>query len=138
MRDSICGEVPFAVAVRDAGIPVEAIMEVGTYPPDAEVPPHVHRDLVDIEEVVDATGTQVLEMREQGGPEAERFTVHGRQRYATLMIAFGDTLGTLVRNLAWTREGDGWKISQFAQEQAALHGWTRANYERIPKRISPT
>lgn len=34
-----------------------------------------------------------------------------------------------MRELAWTAERDGWKVSAFAQEQATRHGWPRANYE---------
>lgn len=130
-REEMCGQVPFALALREAGVPIEGIIEVGIYPPNVQLPPHVRAHLVDIAEVVDATGTQVLEMREQGGPEADRFTIGARQEYGMWMVAFGDIDGTRVRELAWTPEGDGWKVSAFAEEQATRHGWSCAAYATL-------
>jgi len=131
VREEMCGQVVFALALREAGIPMKGIIEVGTYPPNIQLPPHVRRHLADIAEVVDATGTQVLEMREHGGPGAHRFTIAARQEYGIVMVAFGDIEGTRVRELAWTPDGDGWQVSAFAQEQATRHGWSRADYERL-------
>lgn len=130
-REEMAGQVPFALALREAGVPMKGIIEVGTYPPDVPLPPHVRQHLEDIAEVVDATGTQVLEMREQGGPAADRFTVGARQEFGIWMVAFGDIEGTRVRSLAWTPDGDGWTVSAFAQEQATRHGWPRADYEQL-------
>lgn len=130
-REEMCGQVVFALALRQAGVPMEGIIEVGTYPPDVQLPPQVRRHLEDMAEVVDATGTQVLEMRNQGAPGADRFTIGARQEYGIWMVAFGDIEGTRVRGLAWAPNGDGWKVSTLAQEQATRHGWPRANYEHL-------
>ena len=94
IREEMCGQVVFALALREAGVPIAGIIEVGTYPPNVELPPEVREHLETIAEVVDATGTQVLEMREQGGPEADRFTTAARQEYGSWMVAFGDIDGT--------------------------------------------
>ena len=88
MREEMCGQVVFALALREAGVPIGGIIEVGTYPPNDELPPHVRQHLGDID-------------------------------------------GTRVRELVWTPDGDGWKISAFAREQATRHGWPRASYERL-------
>ena len=131
IRAEMCGQVVFALALRQAAVPMEGVIEVGTYPPNVQLPPQVRQHLEDIAEVVDATGTQVLEMREQGGPATARFTIGARQEFGTMMVAFGDCDGTRVRSLAWTPDGDDWKISVFAQEQATCHGWPRAAYEQL-------
>lgn len=129
--EEMCGQVVFALALREAGVPFTGLIEVSLYPPNTELPPHVREYLEDIAEVVDATGTQVLEMRERGDSEADRFTIAARQDCGILLVAFGDIDGTRVRDLAWTPDGDGWKVSAFAQEQATRYGWSRAAYERL-------
>jgi hypothetical protein len=90
VREEMCGQVVFALALREAGVPMKGITEVGTYPPNVQLPPPVRRHLADIAEVVDATGTQLLEMRAHGGPGARRFTIAARQEYGIWMVAFGD------------------------------------------------
>lgn len=130
-QEEICGQVVFALALRNAGVSVAGIIEVGMCPPGRPLSPELRHHLENIAEVVDATGTQVLEMRECGGPGAERFTVAARQQYGILAVAYGDLDGSSVRALAWTPDGNGWKVSAFALEQATRHGWPRASYERL-------
>ena len=80
-------------------------IEAGRHPPNDKLPPQVRTHPANIAEVVEATGTQVLEMRERGGPGADRFTLGARQGYGTFMVAFGDIEGTRLRELAWTPDG---------------------------------
>jgi hypothetical protein len=128
LRRQLCGQVPFALALRSAGVACEGLIEVAMHPLDVELPSRVLTLLIELNEIVEATGTQVLAMREAGGPEAERFTVSGRRECGVLMVAFGDAAGTSVRELAWTSDGHGWKVSALAHDQAARHGWSRADY----------
>lgn len=130
-RANLCGWVPFLFALRNAGIECEGLATVGLYPPNAELPPKLRQQLLEIEEVVEASGTQVLEMRESEGPRAEQFTISARQEFGITLVALGDASGTKMRSMAWSADGAGWSISSFALEQAACHGWPRAAYQYL-------
>jgi hypothetical protein len=131
-RQALCGSVPFAVALRDVGMDVGGVAFVGVHPPGAELPADVVEALVEINEVVEATGTQILAMREAGGAKAAHFGVSGRRDCGIFMMAVGDVQGSRVRDLSWTQDQTGeWVVSSFATEQAQLHGWPRSIYECV-------
>lgn len=129
--EHLCGLVPFHLALMEAGIACDGVGTIGLYPPNEEIPPALRQHLLEIEEVVDASGTQVMEMRESSDPRAGQFTVAARQQHGIMLVALGDAFGAHVRSLAWSTDGEGWQVSAFATTQAARYGWPRAAYQRL-------
>lgn len=130
-RNYLCAWVPFMRAMQDAGLPQDGVVSVGLFPPGLPLSKSLQRSLREIEEVVNASGTQVLEMREGGGVRSRQFTVEGRQECAIALIALGDVCGTAVRVRSWVRTGRTWEVSAFALRQASLYGWSLEEYERL-------
>jgi hypothetical protein len=130
-RQSLCGWVPFLVALRDARIDCEGPGTVGLYPPGEDLPPELRAFLQEIDEVVEASGTQVLHMREGGGARSQQFSVAGRQERGILMVALGDAEGSKVREVAWSSSEEGWKVSSHAVRQSRRYGLSRPQYEAL-------
>jgi hypothetical protein len=130
-RQALCGWVPFLVALRDAGIDCEGPETVGLYPPGEDLPPELRALLQEIDEVVEASGTQVLHMREIGGARSQQFSVAGRQEGGILMVALGDAQGSKVREAAWSSSEQGWKVSSRAARHSRRYGLSRPQYEAL-------
>lgn len=128
--DEMCAAAPLAKALLDRQIVVADVMFVGGYPPGDDLPAVFQEGLQQIEEVAEATPTQVLNARESDGPDAHLYSVEGRQSAGQLMAALGDTDASRVRNSAWTRSPSGsWQIAASAMQLATVHGMRRDTYE---------
>lgn len=133
-REAMCAPVPFLVALRDRGVPVVSLGGVAAYAPDEHLPQDLQKLLADMNEVVEATGTQILEMRENGGEQSCDFSVRGRQELGILMVALGDARASRLRETAWTGNGQGaFKFSAVTKRAAARDGLSRADYKRMAK-----
>jgi len=100
--------------------------------PHEQLPQELRDRLVVMNEVVEASGTQIVEIRQNGGERSEEFSVEGRMNAGTLMVAFGDTDASLLRQTAWARDGrGGWKFSAVTEDAATRHGLSREDFERM-------
>lgn len=133
-RKAMCAPVPFLVALRGRGVSVGSLGAVGAFAPNEQLPHELRDLLVDMNEVMEATGTQVLEMREHGEARAREFSVQGRIEVAVRMVALGDTDGAQLRQTAWTRNGQGdWHLSALTKRAAARDGLSQAGYKQMAK-----
>jgi hypothetical protein len=130
-----CGAVPFYRALIDAGVPCAGWGTVGLYPPDEDLPGEIWSFLLEADEVVEASATQVLAMREAGGARAEQFSPEGRQQLGILMVGLGDVVGSRVRRSAWTSVKGEMRISDFALEKAREKGWSRVSFEQLHRNL---
>jgi hypothetical protein len=89
-----------------------------------------------LEEVVTATGTQVLEMRECDDPYAHWYSVRGRQDAAILYLALGDAEGGPIRRLVWEPHGAIWQHTAYALKLSAANGLLRSEYEELRECVS--
>ena len=132
LRDWIVAFTPVfdAMAIR-SGEPVSGLPTVGIHPPDQRLPRAQVQDLQHMAEVVHATGTQILEMRNSGGPQAADFSVQGRMALVSWFLALGGIDGMAVRELVWVREDSRWHYSSRAQQLSRTMGMTRAEYQHF-------
>ncbi len=134
-RSSLCAQTLLFAALRH-GASVSGVMTVGTYPPSALLPKALRQELAEVEDVVTATGTQVLEMRDSSEPLASLYTLRGRQDCAVFYLALGDSKGSLIRSLVWERQGAAWRPTESVRALAASTGLSRAQYETFRKPLS--
>ena len=122
-REWLCAQLPlFEVLYRVCGLVTDVPMIALMHPPGEPLPAEIQHWLGYLEEVVTATGIQVLEARESTEPSQEDFSVRGRQDCAIAFLALGDVDGDAIRRLAWERHGDNWRHSQYVIELAAREG----------------
>ena len=131
-RKAFCALVPFLVGLRNNGVSIGDLGALGAYAPDEQLPQELRDRLAVVNEVVEASGTQIVEIRQNGEERAEEFSVEGRMNAGTLMVAFGDTDASLLRQTAWARDGKGgWKFSAVTEDAATRHGLSREDFERM-------
>jgi len=136
-RESWCAQLPLFHALSRVGGPVTDVrMVVLMSPPGESLPAEIQHRLGHLEEVVTATGTQVLEARESTDPSREDFSVRGRQDCAVVFLALGDVEGDAIRRLAWERHGDQWRHSRYVTKLASRKGLSRAEYEEFRESLS--
>jgi len=125
-REAFCASVPFLVGLRNNGVSIGDLGALGAYAPDEQLPQELRDRLAVMNEVVEASGTQIVEIRQNGGERSEEYSVEGRMNAGTLMVAFGDTDASLLRQTAWARDGKGgWKFSAVTEDAATRHGLSR-------------
>jgi len=131
-REAFCASVPFLVGLRNNGVSIGDLGALGAYAPDEQLPQELRDRLAVMNEVVEASGTQIVEIRQNGGERSEEYSVEGRMNAGTLMVAFGDTDASLLRQTAWARDGKGgWKFSAVTEDAATRHGLSREDFERM-------
>ncbi len=129
-REALCALVPFLVGLRNNGVSIGDLTALGAYAPDEQLPQELRDRLAVINEVVEASGTQIVEMRQNGGERSEEFSVEGRMNAGILMVAVGDTDASLLRQTAWDRDGrGGWKFSAVTEDAATRDGPSREDFE---------
>ncbi len=130
-RMAFCAPVPFLVGLRNNGVSIGDLTALGAYAPDEQLPQELRDRLAVMKEVVEASCTQIVEIRQNGGERSEEeFSVEGRMNAGTLMVAFGDTDASLLRQTAWARDGKGgWKFSAVTEDAATRHGLSREDFE---------
>ena len=129
---ALCAPVPFLVGLRNNGVSIGHLGALGAYAPHEQLPQELRDRLAVMNEVVQASGTQIVEIRQNGGERSEEFSVEGRMNAGTLMAAFGDTNASLLRKTAWARDGKGgWKFSALTEDAAPRHGLSREDFERM-------
>lgn len=136
-RELLCAQLPlFEVLHRVCGPVRDAPMMALMYPPGEPLPAEIQHRLEYLEEVVTATGTQVLEALESTEPSREDFSVRGRQDCAVGFLSLGVVDGDAIRRLAWERHGDNWRHSRYVIELAAGKGLSRDQYEKFRQPLS--
>ncbi len=129
-REALCARVPFHVGLRNNGVSIGHLGALGAYAPDEQLPQELSDRLAVINEVVEASGTQIVEMRQNGGERSEEFSVEGRMNAGILMVAVGDTDASLLRQTAWASDGKGgWKFSAVTEDAATRDGLSREDFE---------
>ena len=129
-RKALCAPVPFLVGLRNKGVSIGHLGALGAYAPHEQLPQELRDQLAVMNEVVEATGTQIVEIRQNGGKRSEEYSVEGRMNAGTLMATFGDTDASLLRQTAWTRDGKGgWKFSAVTEDAATRDGLSREDFE---------
>jgi hypothetical protein len=137
-RKGLCAEAPMLAAVDRICGPVTGARTVAIHPPGEALPEETREGLRRLEEIVTATGTQVLAARESDDPNlAAEFSVSARQDCAILYLALGDAEGSAVRGLVWEPHGDTWRHTRNALSLAAKDGLTREEYESLAQFLSP-
>ncbi len=130
-REWLCAQVPLFTKIHRVSGLDDDVAWVAMFPPGEPLPEGIQRGLSRLEEVVTATGTQVLEARESNTPFASDFSVSGRQDCAIRFLTLGDAEGNPIRRLVWERRGSIWQHSPYVLELAASRGLSRREYERF-------
>jgi hypothetical protein len=131
-REVWLGITPLLAAFRDRGVDIGGLYAIGAFRPDEPLPGDLSTQLQRINDVVEATPTQVLHAREQGGQSAEGFSVHGRMECGTIMVIVGDTAGTRVRGATWRSDDEGgWTLSRSTLDAARRYGLTKTEYVQM-------
>ncbi len=130
-RESLCAQVPVFAALERVGVPISGVASLVMHPPGEPLPDALSESFRELEEVVTATRTQVLEARQSGGPRADAFSVGGRQSSATLFLALGEAEGDAIRRTVWERDGETWRHSKYVAESATNNGLTRDEYREF-------
>lgn len=130
-RESSCAQVPVFAALERVGVPIGGVASLVMHPPGEPLPEALRESFRELEEVVTATTTQVLEARQSGGPRADAFSVGGRQTSATSVLALGEAEGDAIRRTVWERDGETWRHSEYIAESATNNGLTRDEYREF-------
>src|SRR4051812_19193466 len=72
-REGWIAWAPYLALLREAGVYIGGVGVVAAFRPDEDLPSDIVQQLERIDQVVEATPTQVLHMREQGGQDAADF-----------------------------------------------------------------
>jgi len=86
-RKLLCAPVPFLVGLRNNGVSIGHLTAPGAYAPHERLPQELRDRLAVMNEVVEASGTQIVEIRQNGGERSEEFSVEGRMNAGILMVA---------------------------------------------------
>lgn len=137
-RAFLCGKAPLLTLVDRNHAIVTGAAAVVIHPPGEPLPDHTLEDLRTMQDVVMASGAQVLEARESADLSvAANFSIQGRIEAATLYLALGDEEGSVIRELVWERRQGEWQHTRYAREVSATKGLSRREYKDLCQVLAP-
>lgn len=127
-REWLCATASLHYQLSKVADEMRGIGTINIHRPGTSLPVGLRQELAHLTEVVFATGTQILEIRDSSDPRAAQFSVQARMECATWYLALGDPEGAQVRERIWEREGRTWHLTNYATDLAQQRGMSKPEY----------